>query len=128
MEARIEEIMRPKTFWEKIKSLFKKEKYLEKDATDADWWLLANMMSEKAYMNLTETYKWSAQQARSVLPCDLNTEIVMTGFASDWIHFFNLRSLGLTGAPHPDIKVIADELKEEFIKRGFILENQLGKE
>ena len=86
------------------------------------------MMSEKAYMNLTETYKWSAQQARSVLPCDLNTEIVMTGFASDWIHFFNLRSLGLTGAPHPDIKVIADELKEEFIKRGFILENQLGKE
>ena len=52
----------------------------------------------------------------------------MTGFASDWFHFFNLRSLGLTGAPHPDIKVIADELKEEFIKRGFILENQLGKE
>ena len=31
MEARIEEIMRPKTFWEKIKSLFKKEKYLEKE-------------------------------------------------------------------------------------------------
>lgn len=128
MEKRIEEILRPKTFWEKVKSLFKKEKYLDKDATAGDWWLLANMMSEKAYMNLTETYKWTAQEARSVLPCDLNTEIVMTGFASDWIHFFNLRSLGLTGAPHPDIKVIADELKDEFIKRGFILENQLGKE
>ena len=125
---KIEEILKPKTLWEKIKSLFKKEKYFSKDATAADWWLLTNMMSERAYMELTEKHKWTAQQGRSILPCDLNTEIVMTGFMSDWIHFFNLRSLGLTGAPHPDIKVLADGLKDEFIKRGYILEKQLGKE
>lgn len=128
MAQKIEEILKSKILWEKIKSLFKKEKYFSKDATAADWWLLTNMMSERAYMELTEKHKWTAQQGRSILPCDLNTEIVMTGFMSDWIHFFNLRSLGLTGAPHPDIKVLADGLKDEFIKRGYILEKQLGKE
>lgn len=128
IENVIDEILRPKNSWEKFKSLFKKPKYFADNATADDWWMLANLMSEKAYMHLTEDFKWTAQQARSILPCDLATEIVVTGFASDWVHFFNLRSLGTTGAPHPDIKAIADKLKDEFINRGFILEEQLGKE
>lgn len=121
-------LVKPKSLWKKIKSLFQREKVFNENATAEDWWLLANMVSEQAYMRLTEEHKWTAQQARSILPCDLATEIVMIGFVSDWIHFFNLRSLGTTGAPHPDIKAIADKLKEEFLKRGYILEPQLGKE
>ncbi len=48
------------------------------------------------------------QQARAILPNALKTEIVVTGPAYEWKHFFNLRSYGTTGAPHPDIKIVAD--------------------
>lgn len=52
---------------------------------------------------------WKPQQARSVLPNATKTELVMTGFESDWEHFFGLRC---SGAAHPDAKKLADELKE----------------
>ena len=48
------------------------------------------------------------QQARAVLPNALKTEIIMTACAGELEHFFDLRSRGTTGAPHPDIKVVAD--------------------
>lgn len=48
------------------------------------------------------------QQARAVLPNALKTEIIMTACAKEYEHFFDLRSRGVTGAPHPDMKVVAD--------------------
>ena len=48
------------------------------------------------------------QQARAVLPNALKTEVIMTANAGEYEHFFDLRSRGVTGAPHPDIKVVAD--------------------
>lgn len=51
---------------------------------------------------------WKPQQARQVLPNATKTELVMTGFESDWEHFFELRC---SGATHPDAKKLADELK-----------------
>lgn len=48
------------------------------------------------------------QQVRAILPNATKTEIVVTGPAYEWEHFFNLRSKGTTGAPHPDMKEIAD--------------------
>lgn len=115
-----------KTLWQRIKNVFKPASYFD-DFDDIDFWLFTNKTAEVCYLNLIKK-GWTAQQARSVLPCDLATEFVMTGFMSDWVHFFNLRSLGTTGAPHPDIKALADKLKDEFIKRGYILEDMLGKE
>lgn len=53
------------------------------------------------------------QQARAVLPNCLKTEIVVSGPAFEWRHFFNLRSKGVTGAPHPDIKIVADEARKK---------------
>lgn len=50
---------------------------------------------------------WKPQQARQVLPNATKTELVMTGFESDWEHFFSLRC---SGAAHPDAKKLADEL------------------
>ena len=50
---------------------------------------------------------WKPQQARQVLPNATKTELVMTGFESDWEHFFELRC---SGAAHPDAKKLADEL------------------
>lgn len=51
---------------------------------------------------------WKPQQAGQVLPNATKTELVMTGFESDWEHFFELRC---SGAAHPDAKKLADELK-----------------
>ena len=51
---------------------------------------------------------WKPQQARQVLPNATKIELVMTGFESDWEHFFELRC---SGAAHPDAKKLADELK-----------------
>lgn len=87
--------------------------------TALDWWSFANKACERAYMELTAR-GWLAQQARTILPLDTNTTLVHTAFISDWQHFFDLRSRGTTGKPHPDAKVLADELLKQFIEKGYI--------
>ena len=54
------------------------------------------------------------QEARACLPNALKTEIVVTGFESDWEHFFSLRSpkYGAQGV-HPDMAKLADGLYEK---------------
>ena len=76
-------------------------------------WLFANYIAEWSYMRLSKL-GWKPQQARTILPLDTHSELIHTAFVSDWKHFINLRSNGTTGAPHPDMKKIADMLKEEF--------------
>lgn len=75
--------------------------------------------AEKEYLYLIEN-GWKPQQARAVLPNALKTELVMTGFVSDWNHFFDLRARGTTGAPHPQAKELAEPLMKEFIARKYI--------
>ena len=84
-----------------------------------DWWLMANVFCEKAYLELTKL-GWPAQQARTILPLDTNTTLVHTAFVSDWDHFFDLRSRGTTGKPHPDAQFLAVQLEQMFIERGYI--------
>lgn len=48
------------------------------------------------------------QEARAILPNATKTELVMTGFESDWEHFLSLRT---SKNAHPDAKKLADELK-----------------
>lgn len=60
------------------------------------------------------------QDARAILPLSLKTELIMTGFVSDWEHFFDLRALGTTGAPHPDASKLAIPLYNEFKKRNLL--------
>lgn len=90
-------------------------KVAEDNASDYENWLFANMAAEKAYMNLIANGR-KPQEARVVLPLDTNTELVHTAFISDWKHFFDLRALGTTGAPHPDAKILAEPLYKEFNK------------
>jgi len=73
---------------------------------------LAN--SEIQYFNLINS-GWKPQEARAVLPNALKTELVMTGFMSDWKHFFDLRAIGTTGQPHPQAKELALPLLNEFV-------------
>lgn len=65
-------------------------------------------------------YEWKAQQARNLLPNALKTELVMTGFESDWKHFFDLRAYGVTGKPHPQASELAIPLLNEFIEKGYL--------
>ena len=75
---------------------------------------------DKRYKSGFRNNPWSPQQARAVLPNSLKTELVVTGFVSDWNHFFDLRARGATGAPHPQAKELAEPLMEEFIARKYI--------
>ena len=75
--------------------------------------------AEKDYIDLVDL-GWRPQEARAVLPNALKTELIVTGFVSDWNHFFDLRARGITGAPHPQAKELAEPLMEEFIARKYI--------
>ena len=78
---------------------------------------------EKLYMGLVKGFPniddavWKPQQARAVLPNACKTELVMTGFVSDWKHFFELRD---AKSAHPQAQELAKPLHEEFIKRGYV--------
>lgn len=75
--------------------------------------------AEYRYLRLIGAGK-KPQEAREVLPLATKCDMVMTGFISDWEHFFDLRSRGTTGAPHPDAKALADPLMHEFENRQLI--------
>lgn len=65
---------------------------------------------EKSYLRVL-SWGGKPQEARQYLPFSLKTELVMTGFESDWKHFFSLRSpkYGAKGV-HPDAAYLADKL------------------
>lgn len=70
------------------------------------------LYKRSAYIGPTIEKGWKPQQARQVLPNATKTELVMTGFESDWEGFFKLRC---SGAAHPDAQKLANELKELLI-------------
>lgn len=59
---------------------------------------------------------WKPQQARQILPNALKTELVMTGFKSDWKHFFELRC---DTAAHPDARKLALELYNKLYNKEY---------
>lgn len=69
--------------------------------------------SEKAYIKLIELGA-TPQEARSVLPNSLKTEIIMTMNLREWRHFFRLRT---ADAAHPQMREIARPLLNEFKKQ-----------
>lgn len=76
---------------------------------DAANCFLQSIKNSEYYYFMLLDRGWKPQQARQVLPNALKTELVMTGFESDWKHFFSLRSpkAGATGV-HPDAAYLAD--------------------
>lgn len=63
---------------------------------------------EASYLDLINIGEKTPQQARAVLPNSTKTDCILTMSIEQWNHFFALRSYGTTGAPHPDMKVVAD--------------------
>lgn len=67
-------------------------------------------LSEKAYLALIEL-GWSPQQARSVLPNSLKTEINVKMNLREWRHFFKLRC---SPKAHPQMGELTIPLLKEF--------------
>lgn len=65
-------------------------------------WLQAMEDSEKHYKTLIEN-GCPPQLARSVLPNSLKTEIIISMNFRELRHFFQLRAVGTTGKPHPQM-------------------------
>ena len=93
---------------------------IDRDNIVFDMFLNQLELAEDAYMRLLED-GCIPQEARAVLPNATKTELIMTGFASDWEHFFGLRSnkYGRGGA-HPDADKLATSLYEDFISKNWI--------
>ena len=68
--------------------------------------------AETTYFALIESGA-SPQEARSVLPNSLKTEVVMTANLREWRHFFRLRAVGVTGSPHPQMREVAIPLLKQ---------------
>ena len=79
-------------------------------------------MCSRAEFYYTDLIKqgYTAQQAREVLPLCTKSELIMTGFESDWKHFFDLRLFGKTGKPHPDMVILCEKIKNECIKNNIM--------
>ncbi|MEK6615510.1 MAG: FAD-dependent thymidylate synthase [Bacteroidota bacterium] len=91
-------------FWDMDNPAYK-EKY--------NIWLSTVEVIEKAYHKLIDLGA-KPQEARSILPNSLKTEIVMTMNLREWRHFFLLR----TGREaHPQMREITIPLLEEFRKK-----------
>lgn len=91
--------------------------YSQEDLNEL-YFLFGLASSEIQYFNLIGK-GWIAQQARAVLPNSLKTELVMTGFVSDWEHFFKLRD---AGSAHPQARELAHPLHMEFLRRNYLVD------
>ena len=76
--------------------------YLAEDTENYRIWKEACEASERAYFNMLDNDA-TPQEARAVLPMSLKTEVCMTANLREWRHFFKLRAVGITGAPHPQM-------------------------
>lgn len=68
---------------------------------------------ENAYLKLTELGA-KPEEARSILPNSLKTEIAVTMNLREWRHYFRLRT---SMRAHPQIREVSIPLLEEFKKR-----------
>lgn len=78
-------------------------------------WKSSCEAAERAYFSMLDNDA-APQEARSVLPNSLKTEICMTANLREWRHFFKLRAEGTTGRPHPQMLEVTAPLLAE-IKR-----------
>ena len=83
------------------------------DRKKYELWTAAMESAERFYFQLIEAGA-RPEEARSVLPNSLKTEIVMTMNLREWRHFLRLRS---SKRAHPQIAEIASALLEEFSAR-----------
>lgn len=75
-------------------------------------WLAIMALAELGYDELIKQ-GWTPQQARSVLPNSLKTEVIMTANLREWQHVFRLRC---AASAHPQMREVMIPLRDSFIK------------
>jgi thymidylate synthase (FAD) len=75
-------------------------------------WVHAMQASETMYLNLRKL-GWKPEEARTVLPNSLKTEIVVSANLREWRHIFKLRT---NKKAHPQMREIMIPLLKEFQK------------
>jgi thymidylate synthase (FAD) len=91
---------------------FIKPFFFTPNTVEYDAWEMDVRTAEGAYLDLLD-YGVTPQEARAVLPNSLKTEVVMTANLREWRHFFKLRAVGVTGAPHPQMMEVTVPLLKE---------------
>lgn len=84
--------------------------FWNEDSAEYKLWLSAMEVAATTYL-LFISKGVSPQEARSVLPNSLKTEIVMTANLREWRHFFKLRT---AAAAHPQMREIAVPMLRDF--------------
>ena len=88
-----------------------------RDLTTSEVAFLKVLEENEDYYFVLLNLGWKPQQARNILSLATKCDIVMTGFVSDWKHFFELRD---AGSAHPQARELAQPLHEKFIELGYI--------
>lgn len=88
------------------------------DNQKAQLWLLSQDQTEQAYLNMLQVVDCTPEEARGVLTNAVKADITITANMREWNHILELRYLGATGKPHPQMVEImtpfAKECKERF--------------
>lgn len=79
-------------------------------------WVKAMNNAENAYFDLLLKTA-TPQEARSVLPNSIKTEVIMTANYREWRHFFNLRAARATGPAHPQMEEITIPLLKDVVNQ-----------
>lgn len=86
--------------------------FFDDGTVEYNHWANAMEMAETFYFNLLDAGA-SPQQARSVLPNSLKTEVVTTANMREWRHIFHLRC---SDKAHPQIRQIMLPLRDELVQ------------
>lgn len=87
--------------------------FFDYDTQDYAAWHFACSVAQRRYLELLDIGA-SPQQARSVLPNSLKTELVMTANIREWRHFLRLRT---SKAAHPQMREVTVPLLAELKQR-----------
>lgn len=91
--------------------------FFESDTCEAALnWIGAMNEAEKRYFAMLKC-GCTPQEARSVLPNSIKTEVVMTANYREWRHFFWLRAARKTGPAHPQMEELTVPLLDEIASR-----------
>ncbi|MCM1222627.1 MAG: FAD-dependent thymidylate synthase [Lachnospiraceae bacterium] len=82
--------------------------------TSSEWCWIQSMQQDENYYNKLIGEGWTPQQARSVLPNSVKTEIIMTANFNEWGHYFNMR---VPKSAHPQMRELAVPMLVESAER-----------
>lgn len=86
-------------------------------------WIALMILIEDFYSLITND-EWTPEQARSILPNSIKTEIVMTMNLREWRHFFKMRC---DKAAHPQMRQIANMILDTFKEKIPVIFNDIEK-